>query len=99
MFWKKSKKIKECCGNCLLYNSEKGECRVAILHEGQIFHIPVSREEKCFFGNRYVSKDGKEQFTISDEIKEIKMWVEDKNGNKTDSDGIVKVEYPKELDE
>jgi hypothetical protein len=99
MFWKKSKKskrIKECCGNCLLFNKEKSECRVVILHEGQKYNVPVDPSDSCFFGNKFVSNN--EEFTMTEEIKEIKMWVEDKDGKRTDGNGIVKIEYPKNPD-
>jgi hypothetical protein len=96
MFWKKSKKLKEVCKNCLLYNAAKKECRVAVLHEGQKYNIPVDPDDACFFGNKFTANN--EEFTMTDEIKEIKMWVEDKDGKRTDGNGIVKIEYPKELD-
>ena len=31
----KSRKIEKVCGNCRLYNNEKGNCGVAILIEGE----------------------------------------------------------------
>ena len=42
----KKKEIEKICGNCLLYNSEKKECKVAVLVEGKEYHLPVAVRDK-----------------------------------------------------
>lgn len=76
------KKIDKICGNCRLYNSEKGMCSVVVLHEGNKYNIPVFPKDKCHI----------EELGI--EINQIRWWVEDENGNKTNGNGKVKIEYP-----
>ena len=41
------KNIEPICGNCLLYRRERGECGVAVLIEGQTFHMPVAPKDRC----------------------------------------------------
>lgn len=80
-----SKKLppeKQVCGNCLLYNHEKKECKVAILLEGRTYFMPVSPGDKCHM----------DQLNIP--VQQVRWWVEDKNGNPTDGNGKVKMEYP-----
>lgn len=94
---KKKKKIKPICGNCLLFNGVKLECKIAILHEGKEWHVPVDPEDSCFFEDKFIDKKGK-QFSIIDEVKQIRWFVEDpQTGKPTDGDGIVKIEYPEDL--
>ncbi len=80
----------------MLFNPSKSECRVIILHEGEKINIPVDPKDPCFFEEEYFNPITKETETFND-IKEIKMWVEDDFGNKADH-GKVKIEYPRELD-
>ena len=94
-FKKKKKQIEPICGNCRLFNSKTKRCSVVVLAEGQKINIPVDAEDKCFFENKFIARDG-DEFKV--EVNEIKMWTEDpKTGQKSDK-GIVKVEYPEELD-
>jgi len=79
----RKKPVEEVCGNCLLYNHEKRECRVAILVEGKEMHMPVLPKDKCHL----------EQLNIP--IQQVRWWVEDDNGKPTDGKGTVKMEYPK----
>lgn len=77
------KKIEQICGNCLLYRQDKGECGVAVLIEGQTFHMPVGPRDKCHM----------EELGV--EINQVRWWVEDKEtGEKTNKEGLVKIEYP-----
>lgn len=89
------KKIERICKNCKLYDPREGHCTVVILHEGQKFNIPVDPGDPCFFEQEYFDPVTK---TLEDfnEIKEIRMWVEDEKGQKT-TQGIVKVQYPDDL--
>lgn len=79
--WKKSKP-KEICGNCLLYNNIKKECKVAILIEGKEHHMPVFPNDKCHM----------EELGI--EVQQVRWWVEDEKGEQIDGNGVVKIEYP-----
>jgi len=76
------KKIEKICGNCLLYNSTKKECKVAILAEGQEYHMPVFPQDNCHMDELNIP------------IEQVRWWVEDENGNPSNS-GKVKIEYPK----
>ena len=76
------KPVDKVCGNCLLYNGNKKECKVAILVEGKEMHLPVSPKDKCHM----------EELGIP--VQQVRWWVEDENGNPTDKDGVVKMEYP-----
>lgn len=71
------------CGNCLLYNRSEQTCGVAILMDGQKYHLPVDPEDKCHMDE------------LGIQVQQVRWWVEDpKTGEKTDRDGIVKIEYP-----
>lgn len=77
-----SKKIiKKVCGNCRLYDNEKENCKVAILHEGKEYHMPVFPNDSCHM----------EELGL--EINQVRWWVEDEKGNSAEK-GIVKMEYP-----
>lgn len=76
------KKIDPICGNCLLFRRDRGECGVAVLIEGQTFHMPVEAKDKCHM----------EELGV--EVKQVRWWVEDNAGEKTDKEGLVKIEYP-----
>jgi hypothetical protein len=78
----KKKTVEKICGNCLLYNHEKKECKVAVLVEGKEYHLPVFHNDKCHL----------EQLNIP--VEQVRWWTEDSNGNKTEGNGTVKVEYP-----
>lgn len=85
-----NKKVEAICGNCVLYNGENSTCRLAILHEGKEWHIPVDPQDECFFENKFQSGEG-----FKDEVQQVRWWVEDKNtGKPTTGDGVVKIEYP-----
>lgn len=88
------KQIKKICNNCRLYNPEQHNCSVVILHEGQRHRIPVSPEDACFFEGEYFDPTTKAIDSFAAEIKEVKFWVENKDGEKIDGDGVVKIEYP-----
>jgi hypothetical protein len=78
-----SKKLLEpICKNCLLYNHEKKECKVAILINGEEQHLPVSPNDKCHMDELGIPVD------------QVRWWVENKEGKKIDGNGIVKIEYP-----
>lgn len=97
---KKNKKIEPKCKNCLLYTPDAstpgwGTCRVAVLHEGKKYHIPVEYENDCFFEEEYVFKskyptlDGSCQKEIWKPIvKNVRWWEEE---------GKVKIEYPSDF--
>ena len=80
---KSKKNIEKICGNCLLYNHDKKECKVAVLVEGVEYHMPVSVKDKCHMDELGIP------------IQQVRWWVEDENGNPTDKNGTVKIEYPR----
>lgn len=79
------KEIEKICNNCLLFNRAKNECKVAILLDGNEYHLPVLPGDKCHYDE------------IGIELKQVRWWVEDDEGNPTDQDGTVKIEYPQEF--
>lgn len=83
---KKNKKPEPKCKNCLLYDRNKGVCKVAILVDGEQIHLPVFPEDDCHM----------DQLGIP--VQQVRWWVEDrKTGKPTDGDGVVKIEYPNEF--
>ena len=81
---KKIKKIKKICGNCRLYESSEQRCKITVLHDGERYNMPVSPEDKCHM----------EELGI--EIQQVRWWTEDaETGEKTNNNGVVKMEYPK----
>lgn len=70
------------CKNCLLYERKNGTCKVAILHEGKEYHMPVFPEDKCHMDELGIP------------VEQVRWFVEDKDGNPTDGNGKVKFEYP-----
>jgi len=91
------KKIERICRNCKLYNPEANHCSVIIIHEGAKLNLPVDADDPCFFEQEYFDPTTKAMEDFN-EIKEIKAWVENEAGEKTDGDGVVKVEIPDELE-
>ena len=61
---------------------KKKHCKVAVLVEGNEYHLPVLPNDKCHL----------EELNIP--IQQVRWWVEDENGNHVDGNGIVKMEYP-----
>lgn len=77
------KKIEPKCKNCLLYNRSNSTCKVAILIDGEEFHIPVFPEDNCHMDELGIP------------VEQVRWYVVDKEtGEPTDGDGIVKIEYP-----
>lgn len=71
------------CGNCLLFDKTNETCNVAILIEGERYHMPVNPEDKCHMDELGIPVD------------QVRWWVEDPStGEKTDKNGVVKIEYP-----
>lgn len=79
--FKNKKKLEKICGNCLLYNNTKEECKVAILSEGKEIHMPVHFKDKCHFE------------ALGIDVQHVRWWVEDEQGNASEK-GKVKIEYP-----
>lgn len=76
------KQVKKTCGNCLLYNNSKKECKIAILIEGIEYHMPVCETDSCHMDDLNIP------------VQQVRWWVEDENGEPTAGDGTVKIEYP-----
>jgi hypothetical protein len=96
LFKKKKKKPEPFCRDCLLFDPKAKMCAVVILYNGEKMRLPVEADDPCFFENEFVAINDKgEQESFKAEVSQVKMWVEDKHGKKTDKDGTVKIEYPK----
>jgi hypothetical protein len=81
------KKIKKVCKNCQLYNPQAGLCSVNVYLGEEKYNMPVFPNDKCHMDE------------LGIEVKEIRFWTEDpKTGEKTGKDGVVKMEYPNDLD-
>lgn len=91
---RRKKQIERICNNCKLYNPREGHCSVVILHEGQRVHLPVDPGDSCFYEGEYFDPTTKAMENFADELKEVKFWVENEDGQRTAGDGIVKMEYP-----
>lgn len=71
------------CGNCLLYDRSNQVCGVVILVDGQKQHMPVDPDDNCHMDELGIP------------VQQVRWWVEDPTtGEKTDKDGVVKIEYP-----
>lgn len=81
---KKKKEVEHICGNCRIYDPERGVCRVVVLLEGKRVNVPVDPQDACIM----------EDSGLIDDIKEVRFWVEDEKGEKTDGNGTVKIQYP-----
>jgi hypothetical protein len=90
---KKNKTVEPICKNCRLFDSHRSLCRVVILHEGQKTNLPVEANDLCFFEQPYFDPITHRRETLN-EVKQVRFWVEGKDGKKTDGDGVVKMEYP-----
>lgn len=88
------KNIKRICKNCRLFDPAKSECSVVVLFEGQRTKLPVLAEEACFFEEMYFDPTTKAMEDFAEDIQQVRFWVEDAEGQKTDGNGTVKMEYP-----
>jgi len=71
------------CGNCFLFDKTNETCNVAILMDGEKYHMPVNPEDKCHMDELGIP------------VNQVRWWVEDPStGEKTDKNGVVKIEYP-----
>lgn len=76
-------KVEPKCKNCLLYNREKGLCKVAILMNGEQHHLPVFPEDNCHMDELGIP------------VEQVRWFVTDpETGSPTDGNGVVKIEYP-----
>ena len=80
---RKRKKVEPICNNCLLYDRNLKQCKVAVLVEGQEHHMPVQPGDRCHFDELGIP------------VNQVRWWVEDENGKPTNKHGKVKIEYPK----
>lgn len=89
---KKRKGIEAICRNCRLFDPSRSLCKVVVLHEGQKLNLPVEANDPCFFEQTYFDPIlGREEKL--NEVKQVRFWVEGKDGKKTDGDGVVRMEY------
>jgi hypothetical protein len=83
---KRKKRIEPICRNCRLFDGENEMCRVTILLGDRKYNMPVFPNDRCHM----------EELGI--EVKQIRWWTEDpKTGEKTEGEGVVKMEYPVDL--
>jgi hypothetical protein len=83
---RKKKKIEPICGNCKLFDGN-GLCKVSILIGENKYNMPVFPKDRCHMDE------------LGIEVKQIRWWAEDpKTGKKTDGEGVVKMEYPKDFE-
>jgi hypothetical protein len=78
----KKKKIEPICKNCLLFDGNRKQCKVAILVEGKEYHLPVFPNDRCHMDELGIP------------VEQVRWWVDDKDGKPTSGDGKVKIEYP-----
>lgn len=89
------KKVEPFCKNCRLYNPGTSKCGVAVLVGGEQFHLPVDPEDRCFFEESFFYENNQGMIeSFKPEVQQARWWVEDEQGNKTDGDGRVRIEYP-----
>lgn len=91
---KKNKKIERICKNCRLFNENREVCSVIVLYEGDKINIPMDPNDTCMYESSYFDPTTKAMESFSEDIKEVKIWVENDKGEKVNGDGIVKIEYP-----
>lgn len=84
---KRKKRIEPICKNCRLYDAENEMCNVTILIGENKYNLPVFPDDHCHMDE------------LGIEVKQIRWWTEDpKTGEKTSGEGVVKMEYPEDLD-
>ena len=97
---KKKPAIEAICKNCLLYDEVESRCKVVIIDHNDQFELETDPEMHCVYDTKFVAfeidpRTGKKRKSVfTPEVQEVKWWVEDKEGNKTNKDGVVKIQYP-----
>ncbi len=71
------------CKNCLLFDRKRGQCKVAILINGNEYHMPVFPEDDCHMD------------ALGIPVQQVRWWVEDPATGQPADKGVVKIEYPK----
>jgi len=71
------------CKNCLLFDRKRGQCKVAILINGNEYHMPVFPEDNCHMD------------ALGIPVQQVRWWVEDPTTGQPADKGVVKIEYPK----
>ena len=93
----KKKQVDRICKNCRLYNDKDQVCSVVVLFEGKKLHVPMDPQDTCLYENQYFDPTTESLKSMVDDIKQLRMWVEDENGQKS-KEGIVKIEFPDDLE-
>lgn len=91
----KKKQIERICGNCRLWDEAKAQCSIVVIHEGERIYVPMDATDPCLYEMEYFDPNTKAIETFAEHIDQVKFWVEDEKGEKTDGNGTVKIEYPK----
>ncbi len=58
------------CKNCLLYDKQKGICKVAVLIDGKTLHLPVFADDLCHM----------DQLGIP--VEQVRWFEDEKDNNK-----------------
>jgi len=83
---KRKGKVEPICGNCRLYDHPKGQCKVSVMIGEEQFNMPVFPQDQCHMDE------------LGIEVEEMRWWTEDPlTGNKTEKDGVVKMQFPEKL--
>ncbi len=77
-----TKKIEPICKNCLLFDRKNELCKVAVLIEGQEYHMPVFANDRCHLDELGIP------------VQQVRWYVEDKVTGEPATNGVVKIEYP-----
>lgn len=71
------------CKECRLFDKPNGICKISILLDGKKYNMPVDGEDSCHM------------IELDIPVEQVRWWVEDPtNGEQTNKNGIVKIEYP-----
>lgn len=90
----RKKTVERICRNCRLYDEGRGVCSVIVLYEGEKLNVPMDPKDACLYETEYFDPTTKAIESFAEDIKEVKLWVENEKGEKVAGDGIVKIEYP-----
>ncbi len=94
--WSRDEYMKQpICRNCKLFDSKQKRCAVIILCNGEKFNLPVEADDACFYENEFLALNDDNQIeSFKPEVQQVKFWVENERGEKTDKSGKVFIEYP-----
>ena len=77
-----NKQINRICKNCKLYDANNEECSVIVLYEGQKIKVPMSPQDNCLYETEFFDPTTNSMQNFSEDVKQIKAWMENENGEK-----------------